>query len=240
MPQNASNESPTRPSDSPPEPPTPSSEGAAGDHPRGRHDRAASIVEALLLAAVALLAAWSGYSSARWSTDSRLDLAEASGARTEASRANLDAGETRNLDASTFNAWFSAYIANDQRAMALAERRFRPEYDVAFRAWIATDPTNNPDAPPGPASMPEYVQPDVERSKQLEAKADRLSATGMEGAGNADDYVRITVYLASVLFLVGISGHFRIKAARVGLVVVACTILTYSVILLAAAPKPPG
>lgn len=222
--------------DPPSDPPIP----PAVEMHRGRHDRSASIIEAILLAAVALLAAWSGYSSARWSTDSRLDLAKASGARTEASRANLDAGETRNLDASTFNAWFSAYIADDQRAMALAERRFRPEFDVAFQAWMATDPTNNLDAPPGPASMPEYVQPDVERSKQLESTADRLSSTGMEGAGNADDYVRITVYLASVLFLVGISGHFRIKAARIGLVVVACTILTYSVILLAAAPKPPG
>ena len=33
---------------------------------------------------------------------------------------------------------------------ALAERRFRPEFRVAFDAWQATNPSTNPDAPPGP------------------------------------------------------------------------------------------
>ena len=36
--------------------------------------------------------------------------------------------------------------------------------------------------------------------------------------GNSDGYVRTTVYLATVLFLVGISGHFRVRAARLGLI----------------------
>ena len=47
------------------------------DHRAGGHDRVVSIVEALLLATVALLAAWSGYSSAKWSTASRLQVAQA-------------------------------------------------------------------------------------------------------------------------------------------------------------------
>jgi hypothetical protein len=45
--------------------------------------------------------------------------------------------EVRNLDASTFNTWFTAYIAGDESGMALAEKRFRPEFHVAFDAWIA-------------------------------------------------------------------------------------------------------
>ncbi len=221
--------------------PTADTDDAPSAEPtRGRHDRTVSIIEAILLAIVALLAAWSGYSSARWSTDSRLEMGKASAARTEASLAALEAGETRDLDASTFNAWFGAYVAGDHEAMALAEKRFRPEFDVAFQAWMATDPATNPDAPPGPASMSEYVQPDMERAKELQADAERISAGATEAAGNADDYVRITVILASVLFLVGISGHFRIKSARVGLIVVACSILTYSIVLLATAPQPPA
>ena len=39
--------------------------------PTGR-DRTVTIVEAALLAMVALMAAWSGFASAKWSTDSRL------------------------------------------------------------------------------------------------------------------------------------------------------------------------
>ena len=40
----------------------------------GRHDRVISIIEAVLLSVVALVAGWSGYSAAKWGTASSLDL----------------------------------------------------------------------------------------------------------------------------------------------------------------------
>jgi hypothetical protein len=203
-------------------------------------DRWVTIVEALLLAVVAVLAAWSGYASAKWGTESSLTLAQASAARTAASRADLEALETRNFDASTFDAWFTAYTAGDESAMALAEKRFTPEFDEAFRAWIATDPANNPDAPKGPTFMPEYEQPKREEAIELDRRAEELYAEGAKAGSTADDYVRTTVFLASVLFLVGISGHFRVKVARYGLVGVGAAILVLSVTLLIAAPKPPS
>ena len=199
-----------------------------------------TIVEALVLATLAVLAAWSGYAAARWGTEAHLDLARASSTRSEANRANLDAGETRDLDATMFNAWFTAYLKGNQEGMSLAEKRFRPEFKVAFDAWLSTDPATNPSAPPGPTYMPEYQQPDLSRSADLDAMADGFYAEGAAAGGHADDYIRITVYLATVLFLVGISGHFRLKAARIGLVVVGGAMLTYSAVLLVAAPKPPA
>ena len=143
----------------------------------------------------------------------RLELARASTARTEANRAQLDAMETRNLDASTFNTWFIAYTAGNADDMAIAERRFRPEFKVAFDAWIATNPKTNPDSPPGPTYMPEYQQPDAEKAKELDASADDHFNLGEEDGTTADKYVRTTVFLATVLFLVGISGHFRVRSA---------------------------
>lgn len=169
-----------------------------------------------------------------------MSLARASAARTEANRADLDALETRNFDSSTFDAWFTAFLDGNQSGMAIAERRFRPEFDVAFKAWLATDPQNNPDAPKGPTFMEQYRQPDLVRSKELDAKADELYRDGAKAGQTADDYVRITVFLASVLFLVGISGHFRVRAARYGLVLVGSGILITAVTLLVMAPKPPG
>ena len=41
------------------------------------------------------------------------------------------------------------------------------------------------------------------------------------------------------LFLVGISGHFKVRAARIGLISIAGVILVFSVISLILAPKPP-
>jgi hypothetical protein len=57
-----------------------------------RRDRVISIAEAVLLSIVALLAAWSGYSAAKWGTDSSISLATASATRTKANRADIVAG----------------------------------------------------------------------------------------------------------------------------------------------------
>jgi hypothetical protein len=211
-------------------------------HKHGQHDDARSrritIVEAILLATVALLAAWSGYAAAKWSTESRLSLSRATAARTEASELDLAAMEDRTFDGLTFNAWFTAFMNEDEADQALAERRFRDEFVPAFEAWIATDPLNNPEAPKGPTYMDEYVEPEKEQAAEKRAAADEAYAEGAEAGTTADDYVRITVLLASVLFLVGISGHFRIHGARVGLITVSVLILVYAGYLLIVAPKP--
>jgi hypothetical protein len=203
-------------------------------------DRSLIIIEAVLLAVVAIVAAYSGYASAKWSTESRLNLAKASTARTEASNANLNALEKRNFDSSTFESWFSAYVAGNQKAMAIAERRFSPEFRVAFNAWEATNPETNPNAPPGPTYMPEYKQPDLDRANELNAEADRLYAEGATAGTNADDYVRVTVYLATVLFLVAISGHFKLRGARIGLITVGVIVLIAALATLGTLPRPPG
>jgi hypothetical protein len=203
-------------------------------------DRRVTIIEAVLLAVVAVLAAWSGYASSKWGTESSLTLARASAARSEASRAQLTAMDQRNFDSSTFSAWFTAYIAGNQKAMAIAAKRFRPEFKRAFDAWLATNPATNPNSPPGPTYMPQYVLPGLAQSQALDNKADSLYAEGAKAGSTSDDYVRTTVFLASVLFLVGISGHFRVRGARYGLVAVGAGILLVALVLLATAPKPPA
>ena len=123
--------------------------------------------------------------------------------------------------------------------MEVAVRRFRPEFRVAFDAWTAANPFTNDNAPPGPTYMPEYRRPQLEKAATLDATADARAAKGAEAADTADRYVRITVFLATVLFLVGISGHFRVRAARYGLVAVGGVILVLAVTLLIVSPKPP-
>ena len=116
-------------------------------------DRIVAIVEAVMLAVVAVLAAYSGYAAAKWGTRSSVTLASASAARTKANRANLEALQIRTLDAVTFNAWFAAFTAGDRGDQRLAEKRLRPGYRLAFHAWLATDPAHNPNAPPGPVPL---------------------------------------------------------------------------------------
>jgi len=210
-----------------------------GGDKRARRDRVVSIAEAVLLSIVALMAAWSGYAAAKWSTESRVSLADSATARSKANRANLEAIELRNFDGSTFNAWFSAYTADNHEAMQIAEDRFRPEFRVAFGAWRATHPETNPDAPKGPTYMPQYKQPGLAKSKRLDEQADAAFEDGVSEGERSDDYIRTTVFLASVLFLVGISTQFPIRGGRYALVGLGAALLVVSIVQLAQLPGPP-
>ena len=146
---------------------------SSGHRAPGRRDRIVSIAEAALLSLVTLAAAWSGYAAAKWDGESSVRLAVALEARTDASRADLDAREDRNFDLSTFEAWFDAYVAGDEHAMALAMRRFRPEFAAAFDAWRTTNPETNPAAPRGPTFMPQYRQPGLAEAKSAGGEGGR-------------------------------------------------------------------
>jgi hypothetical protein len=215
--------------------------GEHAKHVEGGHpDRLVSILEATLLSIVTIVAAWSGYSAAKWGTESSLKLAQASATRVEANRAFQESLTLRVADATTFNAWFDAYIAGDENGMRVAEKRFRPEYRVAFEAWLATDPFTNPDAPSGPQQMPVYKPAGEALSRKLDLQADQLYRQGQSAGETGDKYVRTTVILASVLFLVGISTHFPVRAVRFGLIAVGGALLLIAAVAILRLPGLPG
>ena len=197
-------------------------EDVEGDEQREKRlNRTISIFEAAMLAFVAVLAAWSGYAAAKWSTESSLLLATAGADRAKANAASLDAVNALNFDATTFNDWFTAYVGGNRSAMAIAENRFTPNLDAAFRAWLATGPETNPAAPPGPTYMPQYHQPQKAKAAKLNAQATVDYAAGEKAGSNSDDYVRTTVYLATVLFLAGIGSHFAYRRSATASLVLA-------------------
>ena len=212
-------------------------EHASPDH--AARDRVISIVEALLLSIVALLAAWSGYSAAKWGTESSLSLAKASGARSRASANEIEATQIRTLDSVSFNAVEAAYVSHDSALFRLAVKRLRPGYRPAFDDWLATHPLTNPYAPADPSDMPAYVIPQEQQAQQLTAASNRYFTAGQSAAGTADKYVRLTVLLAAVLFLVGIGSRFPLRQARYGLTALAGVLLVISVVQLLGLPGPP-
>ena len=94
-----------------------------------RLNRKISTFQAGILALVAVLAAWSGYAAAKWSTESSLLLATASADREEANAASLDAVDALNFDATTFNDSFTAYVGGNRSAVAVAENRLTPNLE---------------------------------------------------------------------------------------------------------------
>jgi len=210
------------------------------EKPADRHSRLVQIGEAVLLALVTITAAWAGYSAAKWGTASRIDIAQSSTLRNLATRDNLTAISLRNFDASTFNAWFIAFTLNSPQKEAVAVRRFRPEFLVAFNAWLATDPLHNPHAPPGPTYMPQYKLPAQAQANALDGEATAKFDTGNHAGLVSDNYVRITVFLAAVLFLVGIGSSFQLHGVRYALIAFGSVLLILSVVLILQQPGLPS
>jgi len=125
------------------------------------------------------------YDSERAAAELAVAVARTSAARTEVNRAAYEAADLKNFDALTFNAWFTAYVAGNKNAMRVAEMRFRPQFLVAFNAWLATDPFTNLHAPQGPTYMPQYVQPELAQANLLDARADNYYSLGERAARTA-------------------------------------------------------
>ncbi len=211
-------------------------------HPHGagdRRDRLISVSGAVLLSVVTIVAAWSGYSAAKWGTESSLKLAKASATRTKANRAFQESLTFRTADGILFNTWFAAYLTHNPNGMRLAEKRFRPEYRVAFDAWLATHPFTNPNAPAGPQEMRQYIPTGEAQSRLLDASANAFYAEGQKAAETGDEYVRVTVILASVLFLVGLSTQFPPLGVRLVMIGVGAGLLTFAGVLILSLPGPP-
>ncbi len=211
-----------------------------GHHGGGSHPHAhqwIEILEAIVLAAVAVLTAWSGYQAAKWDARSAAAYAMASQTTTQAQEQQTLAGQDHLYDIIALNTWINATRGNDKAFAALVERRFRPEYEVAFRAWIKTDPLNNPNAPLGPALMPEYRSAKLEKARALNEESSRQFRQGVDSRETGDRYVRITVLLATVLLLTALAQRFKIHAARVGLLAVASIMLVRAVSLIVSFPR---
>jgi len=206
----------------------------------GRHPRIVQVCEAALLAIVTLTAAWAGYSAARWSTESRVEIAESSTLRNLATRDDLEANTLRNFDASTFNAWFIAFTLNSPQKEAIAVRRFRPAFRVAFNAWMATNPLHNPNAPPGPTYMPQYKLPPQTQANKLDNEATAKFNAGNQAGVTSDNFVQITVFLAAVLFLVGIGSSFKLYGVRYALITFGAALLIVSLVLISRQPGLPS
>jgi hypothetical protein len=213
-----------------------------GPHEAGHDDPLASttgsfarmeIVEAILIAIVAVATAWGGYQAARWDGRQAELYAESSTLRTDGSELLTLGGQQKLLDVATFNTWIEARNQGRDDLAALYERRFSPEFKVAFDAWIALRPFDDPDAPPGPAFMPEYRNPLIVRGADLNAESDRLFDEGTDSRQQADEYIRTTVVLATVLFLLALSQRFRVWRVRVGVVALAAVLMVYGVVAIA-------
>ena len=214
-----------------------------GDHadhdphqPSKRRIETIEILEAILLAFVAIATALSGFQAALFDGESAKEYATSSRLRVEASNAHLTANQRLIANSANFTAWLQAYDAKDESLMRLLERRFLPNYKEAFDQWVKLAPWTAPGTPPGPAYMPSYEEPLAEQAVELNKEASHAFDLGVSTRLTGEKYVRVTVILAVVLFLIAIGQRFKIKGVRNSVNAVAGVLIIYCAYLIIVYP----
>jgi len=202
-----------------------------------RRTRWVEMLEAAVLAIVAIITSWCGYQATLWVGHSARSYAMASRVTMYEQQKVALANQDRIYDLLTFNGWVAARSAHNDLLVNQYERRFRREYAVAFAAWRMSDPDHDPKAPPGPTFMPEYVNANTLEAERLARQADSDFEEGVRTREIGDDYVQITVLLATVLLLTGISQQFRNLSPRIFVLVVAFALLFVSAYCLVTFPR---
>jgi len=184
-------------------------------------ERWVELLAAAILALATIASAWSAYQATRWGGVQAEAYAQAGAARAESVRASDLADANVTVDVEYFAIWLDeAGQGGDERVVALLERAFRPEFELAFEAWLATDPLVNQDGPATPFEMEEYVLAAAQQAEELRTEAEDAAGVAAEANQTGDNYVLTTVLFASVLFFAGISSKFSGRWVRIALVTV--------------------
>jgi hypothetical protein len=220
-------------------PPTPPA-AAAAPAPAGR-DRwrwierwTSETATAILLAIAALATAWSSYQASIWSGIQASQYTMSTELRTRARRAEDESVRNRFLDVALFTNWLAAHTDGNAKVAAIYEAHFRKEFRPAFRAWRAETPDlASTDLP---FDRPEYRLQRQSDAMHYDAQASRALQDGQRANDVSDEYVFVTVILASVLFFAGAVRPLVTPHARGIMLAIAAVLCCWAVWRLVLAP----
>jgi hypothetical protein len=165
-----------------------------------RWSEAREIVAVFLLSITAILTAWCGFESSKWSGQMSIDFSQASSARIQ----SVDlAGESRDwqaVDLAIYVQWVDATATGDVALAEYYQERFTPELALAFADWQAGG-----ESVKSPFAEPSYVPVGSEESVEKAELADQKFASALESNQRGDNYSLLTVLFAMVLFFTAMS-----------------------------------
>ena len=197
-----------------------------------RFDRWIEFLSAAILALAAISTAWCGYQAARWGGIQAVSFIEAIAAQQNSIQQANQAVLMQSLHIDLFVEWASAVSQEDQKLENFLFERFPPELKGATEAWLTLEPLTNPNAPPSPFAMPEYILEQNEESANLSKVADEMFAGATQANQTADNYVLFTVIFATVLFFGGISGKFKSRTVDLAMLILAFVLFTIGLVVI--------
>ncbi len=194
------------------------------------------LLATVLLALAAVATAWSGYQATRWNGEQVKASARTNALRIDAARAQGLSQAQKQVDVAVFIQWADAYAQGQRRLTAFYERRFRAEFKPAFRAWLATEPLTNTDAPLTPFALPQYELAAEAEAARLDAEAELSSAIVRRNIQRASNYILGVVLFSVALFFAGMSTKLSVARLRLVTLVVGWAVFLGTVAWLATQP----
>ena len=201
-----------------------------------RFDRWIEFLSAAILALAAVGTAWCGYQAARWGGKQAESFIEALAAQQNSIQQTNQAVLVQSLHVDLFVEWASAVSQGNQQLENFLYERFSPELKGATDAWLTLEPETNPNAPPSPFAMPEYILEQSEESEKLSIMAAEYFKQATRANLTSDNYVLLTVIFASVLFFGGISGKFRTRVIDLTILILAFVLFTVGLVVMLGYP----
>jgi hypothetical protein len=194
------------------------------------------LVATILLALAAVATAWSGYQATRWNGEQTKAASRTNAIRIDAARAQGLSEAQKEVDVATFIQWVDAYAHRETELTTFYERRFRPEFKPAFRAWLATEPLANPNAPLTPFVMPQYRLAAEEDAEQLDAAAEVSAAQVRRNIQRASNYVLGVVLFSVSLFFAGMSTKLTAPRLQTLALATGCVVFLGTLVWIASSP----
>jgi hypothetical protein len=195
----------------------------------GRRSGRVQAVLAIILSMATLTSTWCGYQAARWSSLQSSLQSSADTAERKAAENTLVGLQIRTQDEIMLLEYWRALRGRDQATASMIDLRMRPELKAATDAAIREGIFNNP-AVKGPMQRPEYRLEVETIAEARRSDAAKWSAEGGVAGRISNNYVLLTLTLASVLFLGGISNTFSRPRVRKSLGIIALLVFTVAVV----------
>ena len=185
----------------------------------------------IVLTITAVLTAWCGFESSKWSGEMSIAFSQASSSRIEAARQQGAANAARQADLTIWGVYVQARAGGDSALATYVERRFTDHFRVAYQAWRAQGESTT-----GPFKMKEYVPPGTTEAAAADQRADTRFADALTFNQRGDNYTILTVLFALVLFFAAASTRLGRPGAQWILLGAAITFFLAGAVILATFP----
>jgi hypothetical protein len=198
-------------------------------------NRLTEMIAVVLLGIATIGTAWCGYQSSRWNAEQQ-DLGRAaSDLRVEANREFGLATQQVQYDANLLAQYARAVSDGDTRLQEFFRTSMmRAEFVPLLDEWQAEVEAGG--SPGNLLEAPGYLDAQLGGYQETQRRAEATDLEAREASENGDDYVLMTLMLATALFFAGVTTSFKVRAARLVLLACATASIAYALSRIATLP----